>query len=184
MFKFSLPKRNLGLAPLKLHMALGIKSHKVKIEFRRFSTNPDEPKRPKLFSLRNFGRLLQGAALVTIGYAGYSMYTLKNPPKHQLPFSASLPTLVLLGSGWGTTAILQNLDTQNWNVVVISPRNYFLFTPLLPSCTVGTLELRSLMMPLRAVTGYKKRHVQFIEAETIDIDPEDKVTPSFSQTNL
>lgn len=31
---------------------------------------------------------------------------------------------------------------ENYNVVVVSPRNYFLFTPLLPSCTTGTVEHR------------------------------------------
>jgi hypothetical protein len=32
---------------------------------------------------------------------------------------------------------------DSYDVTVVSPRNYFLFSPLLPSCTVGTLEDRT-----------------------------------------
>ncbi|ORX65248.1 FAD/NAD(P)-binding domain-containing protein [Linderina pennispora] len=77
-------------------------------------------------------------------------------------------TLVLLGTGWGSTTILKNIDTKKFNVVVVSPRNYFLFTPLLPSCTVGTTENRSIMEPIRHIVG--KRNVKFYEAECTDVD--------------
>ena len=71
----------------------------------------------------------------------------RNPPTDQLPFGdPSLPTIAVLGSGWGSSSFLDYLDTEKYNVVVVSPRNYFLFTPLLPSCTTGTIELRSLCM--------------------------------------
>jgi NADH:ubiquinone reductase (non-electrogenic) len=53
------------------------------------------------------------------------------------------------GTGWGSVSLLKKLDTENYNVIVISPRNYFLFTPLLPSCTTGTIEHRSIMEPIR-----------------------------------
>lgn len=58
--------------------------------------------------------------------------------------------------------------------MVVSPRNYFLFTPLLPSCTVGTIELRSIMEPIRFITQHKSRNVRFYESECTDIDPESK----------
>ncbi|KAJ1833202.1 NADH:ubiquinone oxidoreductase [Coemansia sp. RSA 2711] len=79
-------------------------------------------------------------------------------------------TLVLLGTGWGTTTILKHLDTANFNVVVVSPRNYFLFTPLLPSCTVGTTESRSIMEPIRHIVKRRGKQMQFFEAECTDID--------------
>jgi len=47
--------------------------------------------------------------------------------------------LVILGSGWAATSLLKTLDTEEYNVTVISPKNFFLFTPLLPSVAVGTL---------------------------------------------
>ncbi|KAJ1552141.1 NADH:ubiquinone oxidoreductase, partial [Nowakowskiella sp. JEL0078] len=83
--------------------------------------------------------------------------------------------MVILGSGWAATSILKDLDTDHFNVVVVSPRNYFLFTPLLPSTTVGTVELRSIIMPMRYITRHKKREVLFVEADCKDVDPENKM---------
>ncbi|KAJ1915851.1 NADH:ubiquinone oxidoreductase [Coemansia sp. S2] len=79
-------------------------------------------------------------------------------------------TLVLLGTGWGSTTILKTLDTNSYNVVVVSPRNYFLFTPLLPSCTVGTTESRSIMEPIRHIIGRRSKDIRFYEAQCTDID--------------
>jgi NADH:ubiquinone reductase (non-electrogenic) len=60
-------------------------------------------------------------------------------------------------------------------VVVISPRNYFLFTPLLPSCTTGTIEHRSIMEPIRSILRTKKASVKYYEAHADSIDVERKV---------
>jgi len=81
----------------------------------------------------------------------------------------------IAGTGWGSVSLLKKLDTENYNVVVISPRNYFLFTPLLPSCTTGTVEHRSIMEPIRTILRHKKAAVKFYEAEASAIDPERKV---------
>jgi len=95
-------------------------------------------------------------------------------PGDQLPADPSKPNLVVLGSGWGSTAFLKNLDTEEFNVTVISPRNYFLFSPLLPSVTVGTLEPRSIIQPTRYITRHKKRRVAVYEAEAHVVDPAKK----------
>lgn len=97
-----------------------------------------------------------------------------NHPGDQKPQDPTKPTLVILGSGWGATSFLKQLDTDEFNVVVISPRNYFLFTPLLPSVTVGTLEPRSIIQPTRFITRHKKRAVQVYEANAEDVDPFNK----------
>ena len=81
----------------------------------------------------------------------------------------------LTGTGWGSVSLLKKLDTENYNVVVVSPRNYFLFTPLLPSCTVGTIEHRSIMEPIRNFLRHKKASVQYYEAEATKIDYEKRV---------
>lgn len=78
------------------------------------------------------------------------------------------------GTGWGSVSLLKKLDTENYNVVVISPRNYFLFTPLLPSCTTGTIEHRSIMEPVRNFLRHKKTAVRFYEAEATKIDYQKK----------
>lgn len=36
----------------------------------------------------------------------------------------------------------REVNKERYDVTVVSPRNHFLFTPLLPSTTVGTLEFR------------------------------------------
>jgi len=79
------------------------------------------------------------------------------------------------GTGWGSVSLLKGLDTENYNVVVISPRNYFLFTPLLPSCTTGTIEHRSIMEPIRNFLRHKKASVKYYEADATKIDYEKKV---------
>jgi hypothetical protein len=50
--------------------------------------------------------------------------------------------LVILGTGWGSYSVLKTIDKNKFDVIVVSPRNHSLFTPLLCSTTVGTLEFR------------------------------------------
>lgn len=38
---------------------------------------------------------------------------------------------------------------DKYDVVVVSPRNYFLYTPLLPAVATGTMEERSIVEPVR-----------------------------------
>lgn len=38
---------------------------------------------------------------------------------------------------------------------MVSPRNYFLYTPLLPAVAVGTVEERSIVEPVRNVVQGK-----------------------------
>jgi NADH:ubiquinone reductase (non-electrogenic) len=62
---------------------------------------------------------------------------------------ASLPKLLVLGSGFGGYSLLSRLDVRDWDATLLSPRNYFLFTPLLPSAASGSVELRSILEPTR-----------------------------------
>ena len=58
--------------------------------------------------------------------------------------------------------------------IVVSPKNYFLFTPLLPSVAVGTLESRSIIQSTRYVARHKQRRVSIYEAEALNVDPHSK----------
>ncbi|KAI1466974.1 FAD/NAD(P)-binding domain-containing protein [Daldinia caldariorum] len=78
------------------------------------------------------------------------------------------PRLVILGSGWGSVALLKQLNPEDYHVTVISPKNYFLFTPMLPSATVGTLETRSLVEPIRRVLTKVGGH--FLRASAEDVE--------------
>ena len=53
-------------------------------------------------------------------------------------------TLVVLGSGWASHALIKVVDANKYRVVVVSPRNHFVFTPMLASAAVGTVEYRSM----------------------------------------
>lgn len=57
--------------------------------------------------------------------------------------------VVVLGTGWAGTSFLKDLDISAYDVQLVSPRNYFAFTPLLPSVTCGTVEARSVVEPVR-----------------------------------
>jgi NADH dehydrogenase FAD-containing subunit len=57
--------------------------------------------------------------------------------------------LVVLGAGWGSAAFLKSIDTDRYDGTVISPRNYFLFTPMLAGSAVGTVDVRSITRPIR-----------------------------------
>ncbi|KAJ5102719.1 hypothetical protein N7532_003248 [Penicillium argentinense] len=78
------------------------------------------------------------------------------------------PRLVILGTGWGSIALLKNLNPGDYHVTVVSPTNYFLFTPMLPSATVGTLGLRSLVEPVRRIIERVNGH--FLKASATDVD--------------
>ncbi|CAO3592042.1 unnamed protein product [Absidia cylindrospora] len=95
---------------------------------------------------------------------------------HQLdtnPLEEDKPRLVIVGSGWGAVSVLKTLDRDQYNITVISENNYFLFTPLLPSATVGTLELRSLLEPIRKIAARVGAH--FLEGKAVDLDLENKM---------
>lgn len=78
------------------------------------------------------------------------------------------PKLVILGSGWGSVALLKMLTPEDYHITVVSPVNYFLFTPMLPSATVGTLELRSLVEPVRRIVQRVRGHFLKAEAENVE----------------
>ncbi|KIW21583.1 hypothetical protein PV08_02163 [Exophiala spinifera] len=132
-----------------------------------------KPKKRFMF-LRFIWRATYLSTFALIGYTGYQIWEGRNPAEQFEP-DPSKKTLVILGTGWGSVSLLKNLDTENYNVIVISPRNYFLFTPLLPSCTTGTIEHRSIMEPIRNILRHKKARVQFYEAEATKVDYEKKI---------
>ncbi|TPX51197.1 hypothetical protein SeMB42_g01833 [Synchytrium endobioticum] len=82
------------------------------------------------------------------------------------------PRLLLLGSGWAGTSMLKRLNKGIFDVYVVSPQNYFLFTPLLPEATTGTVEARSLLESMRRICDKRKAH--YLEASALDIDVDQK----------
>lgn len=139
-------------------------------------TSPIAPvKKPRRFRVfRWIWRATYLSLLGGVGYLVYSVWELRHPDD-QFDQDPNKQNLVILGTGWGAVSLLKKLDTENYNVIVVSPRNYFLFTPLLPSCTTGTVEHRSIMEPIRSILRHKKAAVKYYEAEATKIDPVRKV---------
>ncbi|XP_054800240.1 external alternative NAD(P)H-ubiquinone oxidoreductase B2, mitochondrial-like [Prosopis cineraria] len=82
--------------------------------------------------------------------------------------------VVVLGTGWAGTSFLRNINNPRYEVQVVSPRNYFAFTPLLPSVTSGTIEARSIVEPVRNIFRKKRMDIEYSEAECLKIDAENK----------
>lgn len=49
-------------------------------------------------------------------------------------------SVVIIGTGWGGYLFARRLDAAKFKTILVSPRNHFVFTPMLPSAAVGTLE--------------------------------------------
>lgn len=75
--------------------------------------------------------------------------------------------IILLGTGFAAFRFIKKINTNLYQVTVVSPRNHFLFTPLLPSTTVGTIEFRSIIEPVR-----NSENVTFHQSYCKDVDYE------------
>jgi NADH:ubiquinone reductase (non-electrogenic) len=84
--------------------------------------------------------------------------------------SNSKPTIVVLGTGFAGFSFVRSIDYRLFDVVVISPRDYFLFTPLLTSTTTGTVEFRSIIEPIRRIPN-----VRYICGEAVELDVANKM---------
>jgi hypothetical protein len=73
--------------------------------------------------------------------------------------------IVILGTGWASYSLCKSLDSEIYDVVVISPRNYFLFTPMLAASSVGTVEFKSICDPIRNVNPF----VDYLEASAVEV---------------
>ena len=75
--------------------------------------------------------------------------------------------VVVLGSGWAGFNQALNMS-KDVPLTVVSPSNHFLFTPLLASSAVGTLEFRCIQEPIRTVLGPEGHYIQ---ARATSLDP-------------
>lgn len=76
-------------------------------------------------------------------------------------------TIVILGSGWGAHAFIKVADCYKLRLIVVSPANHFVFTPMLASSAVGTVEYRSMTEAVRAANPYID---DYLEGKATDID--------------
>jgi hypothetical protein len=74
--------------------------------------------------------------------------------------------VVILGSGWAGYTLCRRLDHKKYQVVIVSPRSYFVFTPLLASTAVGTLEFRTALEPIRN----RRNKASYVQGWGYDVD--------------
>lgn len=131
------------------------------------------------------------AACLGAGAAGWQVYISSSGPAgceapesvegadgEAAPEPRRKTRIVVLGTGWGAVSFLKTLDPKTYGpegryeVTVVSPRSYFLYTPLLPSAAAGTVQERSIMEPVRNMLGEGGTYFQ---AEATAIDPQRRV---------
>jgi len=79
--------------------------------------------------------------------------------------------IVILGSGFAAMSILETINTKKYDVTVVSPRSYFLFTPLLTDTSLGFVKMESIVEPVRQFAKRNWKNFTFYEAFCNDIDP-------------
>ncbi|KAG5654134.1 hypothetical protein H0H81_007186 [Sphagnurus paluster] len=80
---------------------------------------------------------------------------------------AEKPKLVIVGGGWGAMGVLKTLHVGDYHVTVISSETFTTFTPLLPSAAVGTVQVRSLIEPIRKIIARLRGH--FVQGKAVDL---------------
>ena len=136
----------------------------------RCAANQAKGKRPS-----RLWRAVKWTVTAGLLYTG-SYHTVKYIKKRNRPTFENKKKVVILGTGWGALSVINHLEPDQFDITIVSPRNYYLFTPLLPSVTVGTVESRSIVEPIRKLIRkhHKGTDTTFLEAECVDVDPDNK----------
>lgn len=79
---------------------------------------------------------------------------------------ASWAPILTIVPGWAGYAFARTLDPARYDRIVVSPRSYFVFTPLLASTAVGTLEFRATLESVRRLGD----NVAFRQGWADDVD--------------
>ncbi|KAJ1530051.1 NADH:ubiquinone oxidoreductase, partial [Cladochytrium tenue] len=79
------------------------------------SSSSDSTFRRSLRGLRTTGRVVGALAVLGLAYFGVEVYLSRYPPT-QFEWDHSKKTIAILGTGWGSTSLIKDLDTDNYNV--------------------------------------------------------------------
>ncbi|GBE62469.1 NADH dehydrogenase [Babesia ovata] len=82
--------------------------------------------------------------------------------------------VVVLGTGWSSLYFVKNLDLTKFDLTVVSPRNYFTFTPLLPKLSAGKITPVTCTEPFAAyMQKHKRGNFKFVHARCLDVRPDE-----------
>jgi len=76
------------------------------------------------------------------------------------------PRILILGSGWGGYILSRQLSPSKFDITVLSPRSYFVFTPLLNDTATGELEFAHVVEPVRN----RRSAVKFVQGWATKVD--------------
>ncbi|VWU52071.1 type II NADH:ubiquinone oxidoreductase [Hepatocystis sp. ex Piliocolobus tephrosceles] len=91
--------------------------------------------------------------------------------------------IVVLGSGWGGINFLINIDFRKYDVVLVSPRSYFTFTPLLPFFISGTIGVNTCTDKVHNFLKKNKNVSKYYEYECTDILHNDNIINCIDKNN-
>ena len=74
-----------------------------------------------------------------------------------------------MGSGWAAHALMKVANCNKLRIIVVSPSNHFVFTPMLASAATGTVEYRSMTEAVRSANGMIE---EYIEGKAVGVDIE------------
>lgn len=74
-------------------------------------------------------------------------------------------------SGWGAHALMKVANCNKLRIIVVSPSNHFVFTPMLASAATGTVEYRSMTEAVRSANGLIE---EYIEGKAVGVDVKNK----------
>lgn len=81
-------------------------------------------------------------------------------------FDGKKERVVILGSGWAGYTLSRRLSTKLYSPIIVSPRPYFVFTPLLTDAASGSLDFSNIVETVRD----PRAKVDFIQAAARAVD--------------
>ncbi|GAB2298716.1 tubulin alpha 1 [Dionaea muscipula] len=118
---------------------------------------PPPPPPPPCDSFRKLATTWNYASYFsTLGKVDHSTCAMPHYEKGRFPgleatMAGEKARVVVIGTGWAACRFMRGLDTKMYDLVCVSPRNHMVFTPLLASTCVGTLEFRSVAEPVNLI---------------------------------
>lgn len=102
-----------------------------------------------------------------------------------LPLTTGRERLVILGTGWGAARLTRDIDPRKYDITVLSPRNHMVFTPLLASTCIGTLEPRGVCQAIADLQPALKQPQNFYyAASAMAVHPNERIIEARSEDGL
>jgi len=72
-------------------------------------------------------------------------------------------TICVIGSGWGSSSFIKNIDTDKYEVILVSKNENFIYTPLLPYSIFRNINLKCNITDINEKITYVKNNVSNVD---------------------